>query len=591
MARKPRLSFWQIWNMSFGFLGIQFGFALQNANVSRIFETLGADIALIPILWIAAPVTGLIVQPIVGYLSDNTWNKLGRRRPYFLLGAILASAALFIMPNSPVLWVAAGMLWILDASINITMEPFRAFVGDMLPSEQRTKGFAMQSFFIGIAAFVGSFLPYLMTEVFNISNTAPEGMIPDSVKFSFYIGGIIFFLSVLWTVYSTKEYSPEELKEFEEAEQERLGVDSEKIREEVPTEDLVKAKSKHSPFIILAGIITTAMVYFFDLEQELYILTIGILSVGLLLLFTISLQKSGSKNGLVVVSNDLYLMPKTMKQLAVVQFFSWFALFAMWIYTTAGVTAHIYDMGIGEAEVTEMESHIVLLEEQTEAEWYRRLAGVKRDVEGFREELESGATEVSASMRVVNFFMQEDRADITESLRSNLQRVEREYNEGANWVGVAFAIYNGFAALVAFLLPVMARYTNRKTTHAVALVAGAIGLISVYFISDPMWILVSMVGVGLAWASILSMPYAILAGSLPAAKMGTYMGIFNFFIVLPQILAASILGVIVGSLFSGQAIFALVLGGATWILAAGLTFLVDDVDDPDHVPAEVESNL
>ena len=215
---KPHLSFWQIWNMSFGFLGIQFGFALQNANVSRIFETLGAQIDQIPILWIAAPVTGLIIQPIIGHMSDKTWNRLGRRRPYFLVGAILASAAILVMPNSPALWVAAGMLWIMDASINISMEPFRAFIGDMLPSEQRTIGFSMQSFFIGTGAIIASALPYVMTNWFGISNTAAAGEIPDSVKFSFYIGGAVFLLAVLWTVFSTKEYSPEELKKYSESE-------------------------------------------------------------------------------------------------------------------------------------------------------------------------------------------------------------------------------------------------------------------------------------------------------------------------------------------------------------------------------------
>lgn len=586
MKRKLRLSFWQIWNMSFGFLGIQFGFALQNANVSRIFETLGADIALIPLLWIAAPVTGLIVQPIVGYLSDNTWNRLGRRRPYFLIGAIFASLALFVMPNSPVLWVAAGMLWILDASINITMEPFRAFVGDMLPSEQRTKGFAMQSFFIGIAAFVGSFLPWIMTNIFNISNTAPEGMIPDSVKFSFYIGGIIFFLAVMWTVYSTKEYSPEELKAFEEAEKERLGVDEEQIREEVPEKSLIRQKLRHGPIVTIIGLLSSLAVWFYNLEQELYILTLGLASVGALLIITSLLQRSGNRNGLVVVSDDLYMMPKTMKQLAVVQFFSWFALFAMWIYTTAAVTAHIYDMGIQETEIIEMEEALSILEEQLDAEWYRRLPAVRSDLAAFRERIEAGETQIPATMRVVNFFLEEGRVDLSPELRSSLHRVESQYNIGADWVGVAFGIYNGFAALIAFLLPVIAKRTNRKITHAIALIGGAIGLISIYFITDPMWILVSMIGVGLAWASILSMPYAILAGSLPAAKMGTYMGIFNFFIVLPQILAASVLGFVVGSIFSGQAIFALILGGLTWVLAAGLTFLVDDVDDPDHIKTQ-----
>src|SRR5512134_3082039 len=213
---KPRLTFWQIWNMSFGFLGIQFGFALQNANVSRIFETLGAQIDAIPILWIAAPVTGLIVQPIIGHMSDKTWNRLGRRRPFFLTGAILASIAIIFMPNSPALWIAAGMLWIMDASINISMEPFRAFVADNFPSEQRTIGYSMQSFFIGIGAVIASALPYILTNWFNIANTAPAGEIPDSVKFSFYFGGAVFFLAVLWTIINSKEYSPEELKSFSE---------------------------------------------------------------------------------------------------------------------------------------------------------------------------------------------------------------------------------------------------------------------------------------------------------------------------------------------------------------------------------------
>lgn len=581
--KKPKLSFWQIWNMSFGFLGIQFGFALQNANVSRIFETLGADVSQIPILWIAAPVTGLIVQPIVGYLSDNTWNSFGRRRPFFLIGAILASAALFIMPNSPYLWIAAGMLWILDASINITMEPFRAFVGDMLPSEQRTKGFAMQSFFIGIAAFVGSFLPWMMTNWFGISNTAPEGMIPDSVKFSFYFGGGIFFLAVMWTIYKTKEYSPEELKAFEEYEKEKHGIEQKIEKPKVAPEEMADSKMKHGPILVFIGVLLSAIVYIQQYAQELFILTIGIASIGLILVIAGLMQRKGSTNGLVVVFDDLYMMPKTMKQLAVVQFFSWFALFAMWIYTTSAVTSHIYDMQMDAIEVAELTEAGSLLEAQTDADWFDRLGRVQGDLATYRAQVDAGQSNVTSSMRVVTFFLEEGRVELTEGTRNTLQRIEQEYNAGADWVGVAFAIYNGFAALVAFLLPVLARFTNRKTTHAICLVAGAIGLISIYFMNAPWMILVAMVGVGLAWASILSMPYAILAGSLPSAKMGTYMGIFNFFIVLPQILAASILGFIVGSIFDGQAIFALVLGGVTWVLAAGLTFLVDDVDDPDHV--------
>ncbi len=503
MKQKPHLSFWQIWNMSFGFLGIQFGFALQNANVSRIFETLGANVEDIPILWIAAPVTGLIIQPIIGYMSDNTWGRFGRRRPYFLVGAIMASIALFIMPNSPVLWIAAGMLWIMDASINISMEPFRAFVGDMLPSEQRTRGFAMQSFFIGTGAVVASALPYIMTNWFGIENTAPEGIIPPSVKFSFYIGGAIFFLAVLWTVVRTKEYSPEELKEFHDS-------SSDKLERKVEADEVLPAQRflKSSILWIIVGAVLTWLVYFYQLEAELYILGIGLIVFGFIQILTGTLINNGrDKNGFVVVINDLFMMPKTMKQLAVVQFFSWFALFAMWIYTTAAVTSHIYG---------------------------------------------------------------------TEDSTSKL------FNEGADWVGVMFAAYNGFAAIVAFLLPVLAKYTNRKITHLIALVAGGLGLISIYFFNDPNLLIISMVGVGLAWASILSMPYAILTGSLPQNKMGTYMGIFNFFIVIPQILAASILGFFVKNIVGGEAIYALILGGASMIIAGFLTLLVDDVDDPNR---------
>jgi len=522
--KKPRLPFWQIWNMSFGFLGIQFGFALQNANVSRIFETLGADVAQIPILWIAAPVTGLIVQPIVGYLSDNTWNRLGRRRPYFLVGAILASLALFVMPNSPYLWMAAGMLWILDASINITMEPFRAFVGDMLPSEQRTKGFAMQSFFIGIAAFVGSFLPYIMTNWFGISNVAPEGTIPDSVKFSFYFGGAIFFLAVMWTIYRTREYSPEQLRAFEEAEKEEHGIEEKVETTDRSDEERARTKMIHGPILIVLGIILSYFVYNQGFAQELYILTIGIAAIGVIITLAGFMQRRSMRNGVVVIFDDLYLMPKTMKQLAVVQFFSWFALFAMWIYTTSAVTSHIYDMRMDAAEVTELLEAGTMLETRTEAEWFDRFGRVQRDLDTYQAQIEAGQSNVTASMRVVNFFLEEGRVDLTEETRQTLRRIEIEYNEGADWVGVSFGIYNGFAALVAFLLPVLAGFTNRKTTHAFSLTMGAIGLISIYFITNPMMILVAMIGVGLAWASILSLPYAILAGSLPSHKMGIYMG-------------------------------------------------------------------
>ncbi len=505
MTKRPRLSFWQIWNMSFGFLGIQFGFALQNANVSRIFETLGAEIDAIPILWIAAPLTGLIVQPIIGHMSDKTWGRLGRRRPFFLIGAILASVALLIMPNSPMLWVAAGMLWILDASINIAMEPFRAFVGDMLPSEQRTKGFAMQSFFIGTGAVVASALPYILTEWFGVANFAAEGQIPPSVKLSFYLGGAVFFVAVLWTVIRSKEYSPEQLKAFEEAEQAEVKQRTGKEAIVKHIDHPAKYFYNHGIIWLAIGVALSALVYIMGWKAELFILTGGVAAFGFVQLiagFFVSIGKAD--NGLSVVVNDLFNMPKTMAQLAVVQFFSWFALFAMWIYTTAAVTKHVY-----------------------------------------------GTTDTTSAL----------------------------FNEGANWVGICFAVYNGFAAAVAFLLPVMAKYTSRKTTHAISLVAGGLGLISIYFVKDPNMLLLSMVGVGLAWASILSMPYAILAGSLPSNKMGTYMGIFNFFIVIPQILAASLLGFFTKSLFGGEAIYSLMLGGASMIIAAIMVFFVTDSDD------------
>lgn len=500
MSKKPKLSFWQIWNMSFGFLGIQFGFALQNANVSRIFETLGANVEAIPILWIAAPVTGLIVQPIIGHMSDKTWNRLGRRRPYFLFGAIFASFALLMMPNSPSLWVAAGMLWIMDASINISMEPFRAFVGDMLPNEQRTRGFAMQSFFIGTGAVVGSLLPYVMTNWLNIPNTAGEGIIPPSVRWSFYIGGAVFLLAILWTIFTSKEYPPEKLTEFEAEENKTLNKQN-----NVAEKEVVASNFRNVGAIFgLVGLVIVAITRLMNLEKELYILG-GILLLFFVLMLLASILKSNNKNesALVEIFSDLLRMPTTMKQLALVQFFTWVGLFSMWIYTTAGVTSHIY-----------------------------------------------GATDPTSQL----------------------------YNDGADWVNVLFAVYNGIAALVAFALPVLAKYTSRKATHSIGLVLGGVGLASMYLINDPNWLILPMIGVGIAWASILSMPYAILTGSLPSNKMGIYMGIFNFFIVIPQILAATILGFMVKDLFGGQAIWALVFGGVSMVVAAVLVLFVNDVD-------------
>ncbi len=505
MVKKPSLSFWQIWNMSFGFLGIQFGFALQNANVSRIFQTLGGDVDRLAVYWLAAPVTGLIMQPIIGHYSDKTWGKLGRRRPYFLVGALLASITMLFMPNSPILWIAVGTLWIMDASINISMEPFRAFVGDNLPSEQRTSGFAMQSFFIGTGAIVASFLPYALTNWFGIENTAAEGIIPPSVKWSFYIGGFVFFGAVLWTVFSSKEYTPEEMKSFEK---ERIKENLNSVATYRNASELLRVFIRNGSVFLLFGLVLVYLVYRNGLEKEMYILGGGLAVYGVIQFITYLLAKSDkTKNGLVEIMTDMVNMPKTMGQMAVVQFFSWFALFAMWIYTTAAVTTHVYGT-----------------------------------------------------------------SDTTSAL----------YNEGANWVGVLFGIYNGFAAVVAFGLPVLAKLTSRKTTHAISLVIGGIGLLSFYFITNPNLLLISMVAVGIAWASILSMPYAILTGSLPASKMGVYMGIFNFFIVIPQILAASILGFLMRKFFNGDAIWALVAGGISMIIAALTVFFVDDVDSPNR---------
>ncbi|MCL7970370.1 MAG: MFS transporter, partial [marine benthic group bacterium] len=336
LTPKPRLSFWEIWNMSFGFLGIQFGFALQNANVSRIFETLGAAVEDIPILWIAAPVTGLLVQPVVGYFSDRTWNRLGRRRPYFLIGAILASLALIAMPNSPTLWVAAGMLWIMDASINISMEPFRAFVGDNLPSEQRTTGFAMQSFFIGTGAVVASMLPWILTGWFGVSNEAPPGVIPDSVRWSFYLGAAVFFLAVLWTVLRSHEYSPEEMAGFEENQEREEFAGAARSEAEFRANGARQARLGAGLFIL--GALASAWLSRACLYQVM-ILSAGVALVGLLLVLSGWMQYGGRHDtGFVTIMNDFQDMPPTMKQLAWVQFFSWFALFAMWIYTTAAVT-------------------------------------------------------------------------------------------------------------------------------------------------------------------------------------------------------------------------------------------------------------
>ncbi len=499
MTQKPQLSFWQIWNMSFGFLGIQFGFALQNSNVSRIFQTLGAGVDTLPILWLAAPMTGLIVQPIIGYFSDKTWTGLGRRRPYFLYGAIAASLALIAMPHSPYLWVAAGMLWILDASINVSMEPFRAFVGDMLPEKQRTAGFAMQSFFIGVGSVVASALPWILTNWFGVANTAAPGVIPPSVMYAFYVGAAVFFCAVLWTVVTTREYSPEQLRAFAEYDESL----KDKRRDDILAETRTQGQyARGGQLWLAAGVALATVIAGLGLDWRLHIIAAGVCVFGILqLISAYMLGKGKVNNGFYHFTHDFFHMPKTMKQLAVVQFFSWFALFCLWIYATPAITAHHYGTS--------------------------------------------------------------DTASVA-------------YNQGADWVGVLFASYNVFAAMAAFLIPVLAKLISRKSTHMVNLVVGGLGMISLLLIRDPVWLLAAMVGIGIAWASILSMPYAILSCSLPAHKMGIYMGIFNFFIVIPQILAVSILGLLVRDLFAGQAIYALVLAGVCFFIAAAATLLVED---------------
>jgi maltose/moltooligosaccharide transporter len=428
IAEKPHLRLGQIFLMSFGFLGIQFGFALQNGNTSRILRSFGADVEQLPMFWIVAPLVGMIVQPIIGHYSDKTWNSIGRRKPFFLAGAILSSIALIILPNSgnfanilPALWIGAGMVMVMDASFNVAMEPFRALVADNLPNKQSATGFSIQTFLIGLGAVAGSALPELLANN-GISMDAGNDGVANNIKYSFYIGAIVFIASILITVFFTKEYAPEEYEKY------------------------------HGKI-------------------------------------------ASNKGGLSEIFTDFKQMPLTMKQLGLVQFFSWFALFSMWVFTTDAVATHIY-----------------------------KLTG-----------------------------------DYSQSVA---------YNEAGNKVSTAFGVYNFVAMFYALLLPFLAKKTNRRLTHAVSLVAGGIGLISIYFIEDASMLKYSMFGVGLAWASILAMPYVILSASIPAGKLGIYMGIFNFFITLPQIINGFVGGWIVKHLYNGQSIYAIVLAGIFMICAA-----------------------
>lgn len=446
---KRKLGFWEIWNMSFGFLGIQMGFALQNANASRILQIFGADVHELSWFWIIAPLMGLIVQPIIGHYSDNTWGRFGRRKPYFLVGALLASIGLILMPQAeifiaflPALWVGAGMLMIMDASFNIAMEPFRALVGDNLRADQHTLGFSIQTALIGIGAVVGSWLPYVLTNWFDISNESTDtSAIPLNLIYSFVIGALILVASILVTIFTTKEYSPEELAQFndEKAHQQAMG----------------------------------------EIEKEAK---------------------------LTDIFSDFAKMPETMRQLSWVQFFSWFGLFGMWVFTTPAIAQHIYGLSIDDTKSAEFQS-------------------------------------------------------------------------AGDWVGIIFGVYNFVSAIVAFTLPYIAKKIGRRKTHAFSLILGGIGLISIYFVPNKEALIFSMILVGFAWASILAMPYAILAGSIQPKKMGVYMGIFNFFIVIPQIVNALIGGPLVKYVYGNQAIFAIVMSGVSFLIAAFLVIKVKDNAD------------
>jgi maltose/moltooligosaccharide transporter len=478
---RPRKSFWGLWNLSFGFFGIQVGFALQNANVSRIFQSLGTSIDDLAFLWIAGPVTGLLVQPLIGYFSDRTWGPLGRRRPYFLAGAILASLALLGMPNAPSLWFAASMLWILDASLNIAMEPFRAFVGDMVSERQRTAGYAFQTVFIGAGAVAASLAPTVLTQVFGVSNVAVDGGIPPSVKLAFYIGAAALLLAVLWTVFTTREYSPTEMQAFEGS--------SADLAQDEPL-----ATPMNGFWWATFGAIVIVLVVQFGLDKPVYVLGGALLAYGALQEYTRRKALAGKPAGVLTrIVSDLVTMPPTMKRLALVQFFTWIALFIMWIYTTPIVTQYMY-----------------------------------------------GTTDTAS----------------------------KAYNDGADWVGVLFAVYNGVAALYAFALPGIAQRSGRANTHIVGLLAGAAGYALFLVIRDPQWLVLPMMLVGVAWASILTMPYAILSTALPQAKLGVFMGLFNIFIVLPQLLVSAVMGNVMKLAFPGEPIWLMAIASGVLIAAA-----------------------
>lgn len=542
MREKPRLSFWQIWNMSFGFLGIQFGWGLQMANMSAIYQYLGADEADIAFLWLAAPLTGLIVQPIIGYYSDRTWTRLGRRRPYFLVGAVLASLALIAMPNSPSLWMAAGLLWVLDASVNVSMEPFRAFVGDLLPPEQRKTGFATQSLLIGAGAVLASALPWLLSNGFGMESGNPDvilkardghelpvslaSAVPATVHLAFYIGAAIFMVAVLYTIFTTREHPPEDMAEFRRMKEETGGV---------------------------GGVF-----------REIF--------------------------------HGVFSMPRTMKQLAVVQFFTWFGLFCMWIFFVPGVGRKVFHgapLGV-EGPAAELlakpeNAHLLAAAKKVLADArlpeskepvqltldefmtrYHALAATKPDASGMTPlEKRSPLYTTAAGLMLDGG----TPAEMAEKLGKRLDSATL-YQKGTEWAGLCFSAYNLVAFFFSFLLLGLVRRFSAKGIHMACLAIGGLGLASAAFVTDEKVLFGSMILVGLAWASILSMPYAMLSNVIPGAKMGFYMGVFNFFIVLPQILASIGMGAVVKHLLGGEGMNAVLLGGVSLVIAAASTLLV-----------------
>ncbi|MDE2597527.1 MAG: MFS transporter [Sphingomonadales bacterium] len=490
---KPRQGFAGLCNISFGFFGIQIGFALQNANMSRVFQSLGSSIDDLPALWVAAPLTGLLVQPIVGHLSDRTWlGRFGRRRPYFLAGAILAALALLLMPLSAGLLMAAMLLWMLDASLNISMEPFRAFVGDMLRKDQHTAGYAVQTAFIGAGAVAGSLFPYLLDHL-GVANDAAPGHIPDTVRYSFWAGGAALLAAVLWTVLTTREYAPDELAAFGEA-AEAQAASSARLALRSPASGL--------PWIAAGGVIALG-VGAFGLEKEVYLLAGLLAAYGLATVAAVLMARGGrGETMLASIVGDFSGMPPLMKRLALVQFFSWSALFIMWINTTPVVAQY--------------------------------------------------------------FFGAKDPASAA-------------YQQAGNWVGVLFSVYNGVAAVAALaVLPRLSARIGKLRTHALCLIAGAAGYAGFFIVGSPTALIACEVGIGLAWASILAMPYAILASSLPQAKLGIYMGLFNVFVVIPQLLVATVMGSIMKAFFPTEPIWTMAFAAATLLVAALATLRVGD---------------